>query len=32
MDDRLTMRASDADRQEVIERMRAALDEGRLKP
>lgn len=31
MDDRLTMRASDADRQEVIERMRAALDEGRLK-
>ncbi len=31
MDDRLSMRASDADRQEVIERLRAALDEGRLK-
>ena len=31
MDDRLKMRASDADRQEVIERLRAALDEGRLK-
>jgi hypothetical protein len=31
MDDRPTMRASDADRQEVIERLRAALDEGRLK-
>ncbi len=31
MDDRLKMRASDADRQEVIERLRRALDEGRLK-
>ena len=31
MDDRHQMRASDADRQEVIERLRAALDEGRLK-
>ncbi len=31
MDDRPTMRASDADRQKVIERLRAALDEGRLK-
>jgi hypothetical protein len=31
MDDRREMRASDADRQEVIERLRAALDEGRLK-
>ncbi len=31
MDDRPAMRASDADRQEVIERLRAALDEGRLK-
>jgi len=31
MDDRQQMRASDADRQEVIERLRAALDEGRLK-
>jgi hypothetical protein len=31
MDHRPTMRASDADRQEVIERLRAALDEGRLK-
>jgi hypothetical protein len=31
MDDRLRMRASDADRQEVIERLRIALDEGRLK-
>ena len=31
MDDRQRMRASDADRQEVIERLRAALDEGRLK-
>jgi hypothetical protein len=30
MDDRQKMRASDADRQEVIERLRAALDEGRL--
>ncbi len=31
MDDRQKMRASDADRQEVIERLRMALDEGRLK-
>jgi Domain of unknown function (DUF1707) len=31
MDDRQKMRASDADRQEVIERLRTALDEGRLK-
>jgi Domain of unknown function (DUF1707) len=31
MDDRQKMRASDADRQQVIERLRAALDEGRLK-
>jgi Domain of unknown function (DUF1707) len=31
MDDRLKMRASDADRQDVVERLRAALDEGRLK-
>jgi hypothetical protein len=31
MDDRLQMRASDADRQEVIGRLRTALDEGRLK-
>ena len=31
MDDRQRMRASDADRQEVIERLRTALDEGRLK-
>lgn len=31
MDNRPTMRASDADRQEVIERLRTALDEGRLK-
>lgn len=31
MDDRQKMRASDADRQEVILRLRAALDEGRLK-
>lgn len=31
MDDRPKMRASDADRQEVVERLRAALDEGRLK-
>jgi len=31
MDDRHRMRASDADRQEVIDRLRAALDEGRLK-
>jgi Domain of unknown function (DUF1707) len=31
MNDRQKLRASDADRQEVIERLRAALDEGRLK-
>ena len=31
MDDRQKMRASDADRQRVIERLRTALDEGRLK-
>jgi Domain of unknown function (DUF1707) len=31
MDDRLKMRASDADREKVVERLRAALDEGRLK-
>jgi hypothetical protein len=31
MDDRQKMRASDADRQEVVERLRVALDEGRLK-
>jgi Domain of unknown function (DUF1707) len=31
MDDRLRMRASDADRQAVIERLRGAMDEGRLK-
>jgi DUF1707 SHOCT-like domain len=31
MDDRLQMRASDADRQEVVERLRIALDEGGLK-
>jgi hypothetical protein len=31
MDDRHKMRASDADRQEVIDRLRGALDEGRLK-
>jgi hypothetical protein len=31
MDDRPDMRAADADRQEVIERLRSALDEGRLK-
>jgi hypothetical protein len=31
MDDREKMRASDADRQEVVERLRGALDEGRLK-
>lgn len=31
MDHRPGMRASDADRQEVIERLRTALDEGRLK-
>ena len=31
MDDHPDMRASDADRQEVVERLRAALDDGRLK-
>ena len=31
MEDRPDMRASDADRQEVVERLRGALDEGRLK-
>jgi Domain of unknown function (DUF1707) len=31
MDDRQNMRASDADRQEVVERLRGALEEGRLK-
>jgi DUF1707 SHOCT-like domain len=31
MDDRQHMRASDADRQEVVDRLRAALEEGRLK-
>jgi hypothetical protein len=31
MDDRQKMRASDGDRQEVVERLRAALDDGRLK-
>jgi hypothetical protein len=31
MDDRLDMRASDAERQVVVERLRAALDDGRLK-
>jgi hypothetical protein len=31
MDDRLHMRASDADREEVVGRLRTALDEGRLK-
>jgi DUF1707 SHOCT-like domain len=31
MEDREKMRASDADRQEVVERLRGALDEGRLK-
>ncbi len=31
MDDHLRMRASDTDRQQVIERLRTALDEGRLK-
>jgi hypothetical protein len=31
MDDRQKMRASDADRQDVVDRLRAALDEGRLK-
>jgi uncharacterized protein DUF1707 len=31
MEDREKMRASDAERQEVVERLRGALDEGRLK-
>src|SRR5215471_11437288 len=31
MDDRQHMRASDADRQEVVDRLAAALEEGRLK-
>jgi Domain of unknown function (DUF1707) len=31
MDDRQDMRASDTDRQEVVERLRGALEEGRLK-
>jgi hypothetical protein len=31
VDDRQDMRASDADRQQTIERLRVALDEGRLK-
>jgi Domain of unknown function (DUF1707) len=31
MDDRQDMRASDADRQEVVERLRGGLEEGRLK-
>jgi hypothetical protein len=31
MDDRQNMRASDSDRQEVVERLRGALEEGRLK-
>jgi len=31
MEDRPDMRASDGDRQEVVERLRGALDEGRLK-
>jgi hypothetical protein len=31
MQDREKMRAADADRQEVVERLRGALDEGRLK-
>jgi Domain of unknown function (DUF1707) len=31
VDDRRKMRASDADRQEAVERLRVALDEGRLK-
>jgi hypothetical protein len=31
MDDRQQIRASDADRQEVVERLRTALDEGRMK-
>jgi hypothetical protein len=31
MEDRPDLRASDADRQQVVERLRGALDEGRLK-
>jgi hypothetical protein len=31
MEERPDMRASDADRQQVVERLRSALDEGRLK-
>jgi Domain of unknown function (DUF1707) len=31
MDDHLDMRASDAERQDVVERLRAGLDDGRLK-
>jgi hypothetical protein len=31
MDERLTMRASDRDRQEVVDRLRTALEDGRLK-
>ena len=31
MDDRPDMRASDAERQDVVERLRAALDDGQLK-
>lgn len=31
MDDRQNMRASDRDRQEVVDRLRTALDDGRLK-
>jgi hypothetical protein len=30
MEDRPDLRASDADRQQVVERLRGALDEGRL--
>ena len=31
MDDRPDMRASDAERQDVVERLRAGLEDGRLK-
>ena len=31
MDDRQYMRASDADRQELVDRLATALEEGRLK-
>ena len=31
MDDRLKMRASDHDRQEIVDRLRGALEDGRLK-